>query len=272
MEERASGFEKQAQTAAGERRDEKKALERFRRIQQSVEHAQSTISRADPHGGRLLKKKMASLKAMEKRYQREHESMTEFPEYESAINISFAETAAIPRGKTVLEFTLPELVSEGEEPRVLARDVSLTVRGPKRLHHRQKRRGRRRCCAISDAFAEGRTARVLHAPGHGELLDARRTLCRSCPLRGPEEVTRARTYLGSIKYTAERWRIPSPGSPAPAGQALMMKMGFYRRGRLIRTSPPEFLPLSGSEIRRLIGTSPVAVTPYPRPKIHPRGV
>ena len=55
MEEREKSFSKQEQMAYSERREEKKAMERFRRIEQSVEHDQRTISRQDPHGGRLLR-------------------------------------------------------------------------------------------------------------------------------------------------------------------------------------------------------------------------
>ena len=55
-EERGRAFAKQAQEALSERREEKKAMERFRRIEQSVEHDLRSISRQDPSGGRLLKK------------------------------------------------------------------------------------------------------------------------------------------------------------------------------------------------------------------------
>ena len=131
MEERASGFEKQAQVAAGERRDERKALERFRRIQQKVEDRQNSVSRQDPHSGRLLKKKMASVKAMERRYEREHAEMTDFPEYETPIDIKFDRQMRMPAGKTVLEYSRPEL--RGPNGRLLASDIQLTVRGPEKI-------------------------------------------------------------------------------------------------------------------------------------------
>ena len=79
MKSRSEGFRKQEQMAVNERMRAKEAEERFRKIQQKVEHDQRYISRQDPHGGRLLKKKMASVKALQKRKEREAADMTEFP-------------------------------------------------------------------------------------------------------------------------------------------------------------------------------------------------
>ena len=131
MERRRSGFAKQEQLSRSERREDREAMERFRRIQQSVEHAQNTISRADPSGGRLLKKKMASVKAMERRYARERSERTEPPEFEEAISVRFDRATPVPAGRTVLDWSLPELTAP--DGRVLARDLTLFVRGPERV-------------------------------------------------------------------------------------------------------------------------------------------
>ena len=265
MEERAAGFEKQAQVAAGERRDEKKALERFRRIQQSVEHAQNTVSRGDPHGGRLLKKKMASVKAMEKRYEREHESLTEFPEFESAIRVSFSDAAAIPRGKTVLEFALPELTSAGEDRRVLARNVDLTVRGPEKVCIIGRNGAGKTTLLrlIYGAFSGREDVSVFYMPqDHGELLDMEADpISYLAPSGEKEDVTRARTFLGSMKYTADEMAHPvSELSGGQRAKLLMLKMGFSGAGVLILDEPTRnFSPLSGPEIRQLIRGFPGAV-------------
>lgn len=111
MEERERAFDKQRQEAYSERRDEKKAMERFRRIEQTVESNLRNISRQDPHGGQLLKKKMKAVKSLEKRYERDHAEMTEVPETESPITIRFSRQMAMPAGKTVIEYNLPELKS-----------------------------------------------------------------------------------------------------------------------------------------------------------------
>ena len=100
-------------------------------IQQSVEHDLRTISRQNPSGGRLLKKKMKAVKSMERRYEREHKEMTEIPEAESAITIRFEQQKAIPAGKTIIEYELPELTSP--EGKILAKDICLNVKGPEKI-------------------------------------------------------------------------------------------------------------------------------------------
>lgn len=69
--ERLARLENQEQMALTQRREEKIRQEKFRRIQQKVEHDLNSISRQDPHGARLLKKKMKAVKSLEHRYERE---------------------------------------------------------------------------------------------------------------------------------------------------------------------------------------------------------
>ena len=260
--ERAARFEKQAQEAGNERREEKKAMERFRRIQQSVESAQENVSRRDPSTGRLLKKKMANVKAMEKRYAREHEEMTDYPEYESPILIRFHTERTIPAGKTVLDFTLPELRAGG---RVLARDIALMVRGPEKI------------CIVGKNGA-GKTT-LLRAVTD-ELL-ARADLCACCmpqdyeehldldatppdflvPSGDREALKTARTYLGSLRYTAEEMshsvRALSGGQKA---KLLLLKLCLANADVLILDEPTRNLsPLSGPEVRALLRSFPGAI-------------
>ncbi|MFR5783221.1 MAG: hypothetical protein ACLUEK_16095 [Oscillospiraceae bacterium] len=84
-----------------------KRLERYRQIRQKVESAQNKVSRQDPHGGRLLKKKMHSVQSMGRRFDKERESLTALPETEEAIFLSFPGEASIPNGKRVLEPPCP---------------------------------------------------------------------------------------------------------------------------------------------------------------------
>ena len=130
VEERFQKFAHQEQVARKEREEERKQQERFQKIQQKVEHQQNVVSRQDPHGGRLLKKKMKAVKSMERRFDREREDMTEFPDSEEAILVGFPADTAVPAGKTVADFTLPRLEVEGE---TLAQHIRLCVRGPEHL-------------------------------------------------------------------------------------------------------------------------------------------
>ena len=61
------------------------------------------VSRQDPHGGRLLKKKMHSVQSMGRRFERERAALTALPETEDAIFLSFPSEVSTPAGKRVLE-------------------------------------------------------------------------------------------------------------------------------------------------------------------------
>ena len=96
-QEREDKFEKQARQAASERREKEIRDEKYRRIEQSVEHRLNTVSRQAPGKGRLLKKKMKAVKSMARRFERQDEDMTQMPEEESAIFFKLGEKdAAIP--------------------------------------------------------------------------------------------------------------------------------------------------------------------------------
>ena len=127
---RADLFERQNQLAFKERADHEKQMDRWRQIYQRVDHEQNSLTRQDPHGGRLLKKKMRSVLSTGRRLEREAEDFTPFAHREEAILTAFDGDLRLPAGKTVLAFG-PETVAVGE--RILAREVSLTVTGPERV-------------------------------------------------------------------------------------------------------------------------------------------
>ena len=132
-EQRLKGFEKQKKEAINERSEKKKRDEKYRRVMQSVEHAQNVITRQNPAGGRLLKKKMHAVKSMEKRFQREDENMTEMPETEDAIYFKLGdETSGIPAGKTVIEYSLDKLWTP-DGSRILAQNIFLRIRGEEKI-------------------------------------------------------------------------------------------------------------------------------------------
>ena len=70
-----------------ERKELEKREEKLKKQKQRVEFEQNNISRSDPHGGRLLKKKMHNIKSQERKI--ENLDITEKPDPEEAINFIF---------------------------------------------------------------------------------------------------------------------------------------------------------------------------------------
>ena len=263
MDDRQRAFEKQKQEAYSERREEKKAMERFRRIEQTVESDLRNISRQDPHGGRLLKKKMKAVKSLENRYEREHKEMTEVPEMESPITIRFEQQRAMPAGKTVIEYSLPELKSP--DGRVLARTIVLNVRGPEKI------------CIIGDN-GSGKTTLIRKiakellsrqdltacymSQEYEETLPFDRTPVEYlAPFGKKDDVTMVRTYLGSMKYTAdEMFRPIRELSGGQKAKLHLLKISLTQANVLILDEPSRnFSPLSGPEVRGILKQFPGAI-------------
>lgn len=263
MAQRRGGFEKQAQLARSERRADLAAMERFRRIQQRVEHEQNVISRSDPSGGRLLKKKMASVKAMERRYEREREEMTELPEYEEAIALRFDGAAAIPAGRTVLDWQLPALCAP--DGRVLARELRLHVRGPERIGI-VGRNGAGKTTLLRLLLAALRARdgyKVGYLPqDYAEAIDPRRTPVEFlAPSGSRADETAARTRLGSLNFARQEMLHPMDAlSGGQKAKLLLLRLCMGGVGVLVLDEPTRNLsPLSGPEIRALLVGFPGAI-------------
>ena len=259
VEERLQKFAHQEQMAKKEREEERKQQERFQKIQQKVEHQLNAISRQDPHGGRLLKKKMKAVKSLEHRFDREREDMTEFPDSEEAILVGFGEDTAVPAGKTVLDFSLPRLEVSG---RGLSQNLRLYVRGGEHV------------CILGPNGA-GKTTLLRQIAGellkrgdiraaympqdYGETVDQDLTpvefLAKSWE---KAELTKVKTYLGSMKYTAEEQghavRELSGGQKA---KLFFLKMILDGCNVLVLDEPTRnFSPLSGPVIRGILEDFP----------------
>lgn len=279
---RQNSLERQTRLAQEEKAVYEKQQEKFRKIHDKVERDQASISRQNPAGGRLLKKKMHAVKSMERRFERQAENMTQRPDTEEAIFFRFAQGEGIPAGKWVIDYTLP-LLKAGEKE--LARDIRLQVRGPEKLCIVGRNgAGKTTLLRLIAGQLLGRSdIRAAYMPqNYEELLDPELTpaeyLARaleasaggSLAKRDPEartrylskeELTRIRTYLGSMKYTAQEMdhsiRDLSGGQKA---KLLLLKMSMEHRNVLILDEPTRnFSPLSGPVIRELLRDFPGAI-------------
>lgn len=265
VEERMNQFRKQEQQAISDKREKKIREEKYRKIYQSVEHAQNAVSRQDPAGGRLLKKKMHAVKSLEKRFEREDANMTEMPEQEEAIFFKLGnKDSAIPAGKKVLEYSLENLyTSDGS--RLLSKNIFLRIRGSEKICI-AGRNGIGKTTLLKQIADELLSRTDIHTEympqNYEELLNPEMTPVDFLDTSGhKEERTRIRTYLGSLKYTADEMEHPirelSGGQKA---KVLLLKMSLSQANVLILDEPTRnFSPLSGPVIRKMIREFPGAV-------------
>lgn len=265
ISERRERLERQEMIALNERREKKIRDEKFRRIFQRVEFEQESITRQDPGGARLLKKKMHSVKAMERRFAREDEEMTPMPEEESAIFFKLGQKdAKIPAGKTVLEYSLKELYTP-DNARLLSSDIKLWLRGSEKICI-IGRNGTGKTTLLR-RIADGLLARTdLHAEympqNYEDLLEAGMTPADYLSRSGDkEERTRIRTFLGALKYTADEMDHPiAELSGGQKAKVLLLKMSLSGANVLILDEPTRnFSPLSGAVIRQMLAAFPGAI-------------
>lgn len=263
--QRRANFDRQEQVAFNQRREQKLKEEKIRKIQQKVENVQNSISRQDPHGARMLKKKMHAVKAMEHRYERESAELLKEPEEETAIFVKFGENIpAIPSGKTVLEYSLGELYS-ADGKSILAKDIFLQIRGSEKICIVGKN-GAGKTTLLKKIVSDlaGRTdIRAEYMPqDYTDLLEAGQTPVEFlCETGDKAEETKIRTYLGSMKYTADEMNHPlAELSGGQKAKLFMLKMSVSGANVLIMDEPTRnFSPLSGPVIRKMLKSYPGAI-------------
>ena len=271
LKRREDAFQTQERHALNDRREKKLRDEKYKRILQSVNHAQKTINGAGKDLGdkmqaaRNLKDKMHTVKSMEKRFEKADEDMTDMPQREEAIFFKLgSKDSEMPFGKTVLDYDLKELKTS-DDSRILAKNIHLNVRGPEKvcivgtngvgkttlLKH------------IAEELLSRRDLKAQYMPqNYEELLDLDITPVEFLDDTGDKEIrTRIRTYLGSLKYTADEMDHPirelSGGQKA---KVLLLKMSLSDANVLILDEPTRnFSPLSGPVIRKMIASFPGAV-------------
>ena len=263
VEQRAAGFAHQEQTARKEQAEYAAKMEKYRQIRDAVDHQLNTVSRQNPGKGRLLKKKMHTVLSMGQRFEREKENMTALPEWEEAILTAFdADKAALPAGKTALRLDLPELRA-GE--RLLARDVRLWVDGPEHIGIVGANGvGKSTLLKLAAEELLPRTdIRAAYMPqNYNELLLGDKTPVELlAPSGHKDDVTRARTLLGSMKYKAEEMEHPAAAlSGGQRAKLLFLSMVLNGANVLVLDEPTRnFSPLSAPVIREVLAQFPGAI-------------
>ncbi len=255
VEGRRAKFQHQAQVSRKEHAEFQKQMDRFLRIRNQVERQQATISRGDPHGGFLLKKKMHTLQAMGRRFEKEKDKLTQMPELEEAIFLRFPATASVPQGKRILDFQLPRLEAGG---RLLAQDIRLTVTGPEKIgiigpngcgKTTLLRLLARELCPRQDLHG------AYMPQDYAEVLDLAATPVDFLNHSGSRaEATRIRNYLGSLRFTTLEMEHPiSQLSGGQKAKIFFLHMVLEESNVLLLDEPTRnFSPLSGPVIREIL--------------------
>ena len=263
VEQRAAGFARQEQVARKERAEYGTKMAKYRQIRDKMDHALATATRQDPKNAALMKAKMHAVQSMGRRFEREREDMTALPEWEEAILTAFdGAKSALPAGKTVLRLDLPELAAGG---RTLSRSVRLWVDGPEHLGIvGANGAGKSTLLKLAAEMLLSREdIRAAYMPqNYNELLLEDKTPVELlAPSGHKDDITRARTLLGSMKYKAEEMEHPAAAlSGGQRAKLLFLSMVLNGANVLVLDEPTRnFSPLSAPVIRGVLADFPGAV-------------
>lgn len=252
VEKRIRALDKQTQLAKSEKREFNKKQERLMSIMQSVEHQQNTISRADPHGARLLKKKMQSLKSQERKL--DNTNLTEIPDVEEGITFFF-ESVHIPRNKVILKLDLSELKVENK---ILSHNIKLDIIGNTHLCIIGKNGVGKSTLIkiIANELLPRKDIIVGYMPQTYDDIFANYeyVLDFLVPTNNQEEITKARMYLGNMKFTREEMtgKIKNLSNGTKA-KLFLIKLVLDKCNVLILDEPTRNVsPLSNPVIRSVL--------------------
>ncbi len=244
----------QEMIARKQRSDFKNKMEKYRQVYQKVEYLQNQAVRA-PEMGRLLAKKIKSMKSTEKRFQKEKENFLDVPEWEEAIDLFFDNNVSIPNNRTVLDLHLDGLIVDG---RKLTERIDLLLKGPVKI------------CIIGDNGC-GKTTLLRNiyqdiknkenlnvgymAQNYDELINpSLNALEVIIDPRDKIKQAEIRKMMGALQFTSEemlyQWKSLSGGQKA---KLLLLKMVYEQHNVLILDEPTRNLsPLSIPIIHQML--------------------
>ena len=250
--QRLKKIDKQTQIANFEKRTFNKQQEKLRKIMQKVEHQQNTISRKDPHGAQVLKKKMHTLKSQEKRL--DETKITEIPDVEESINFFF-EDVSIPKTKNIISLDIPKLTIQDK---LLSENIKLDIIGNTHLCIiGQNGVGKSTLIKlIYEKLKNREDIKVGYMPQTYDDIFARYTYALDflCPSGNKDDITKARMYLGNMKFTRDEMTSKIKDlSNGTKAKLFLIKLVLEKYNVLILDEPTRNVsPLSNPVIRKVL--------------------
>lgn len=249
VESRERSIQHQTQVAYSQRRDKEKKEEILRQIKQKVENA-LVEAKKDPSSGRIIAKKMANIKAQERK--NENEELVEIPEVEESIKLIADKSITIPKQKRILELSIPELYAGNT---LLAKNVNLNCIGPERIAIVGEN-GCGKSTLIKRILLELNEVPGLKV-GYFSQEYSENLNFKSTPVEELGNVTSSfnpRTLLGSLKFTRDEMEHNIENlSEGQKAKILLMKMIAEKNNVLVMDEPTRNLsPLSNPVIRKML--------------------
>jgi ATPase subunit of ABC transporter with duplicated ATPase domains len=252
IEKRLRGLVKQTQVARKEQAQYQSQMAKLDQIMSRVDSDLNNISRSDPHGARMLAKKMKSLKAQERRF--EDKVLTKIPDYEEAINCFFGPTN-LHKQKEVLKMYLSTLQINNK---VLAENIHLEIIGPSHIVIIGKN-GIGKTTLIRSIYqilSKRDDLKVGYMPqNYDDILNDYSTPIDFLVTTGDkEENALIRSYMGNMNFTRDEMTGPinnlSGGSKA---KLFILKLILDKCNVLILDEPTRNVsPLSNPVIRNIL--------------------
>lgn len=251
ISERLKWLDKETQLAKSQKREYLKKEAKLQQVMNKVHYEQNTISRSAPHGAKLLKKKMHSLKAQEKKL--DNMELTEIPDTEESINFFF-EDVFIPSTKKIISLNISELKFSNK---VLAKNILLDVIGNTHL-----------CIVGNNGVGKTTLMKIIYEElkvrkdiklgympqNYDDILNDYENVMDFLNLSSKDDITKARMYLGNMKFTREEMtgKIKNLSNGAKA-KLFLLKLVLDRSDVLLLDEPTRNVsPLSNPVIRKVL--------------------
>ncbi|MGF3112429.1 ATP-binding cassette domain-containing protein [Facklamia sp. P12934] len=237
-----------------------KKFARQQRLESALHHRLNHTK--DSASGRLLAKKMKTVKSLGKRLEREHQQGSQQVIIEDPIKIFFNHSIPIADSRKIMEVSNFNLKVEG---RLLAPNINLTVQGQDKI-------------GIVGANGVGKSTLLKHMwllfnqdgdregiipaympQNHSEFVDTNLTPIQLLAKEGSsEELTQIMTFLASMNFLPEEMSHPiNELSGGQKAKLLFLKMDLMRANLLFLDEPTRnFSPNSQPKIRKVLSEFP----------------